>query len=331
MTRLTLKWLIVLALMSGSANAIEPSLVEKAQKGDAVAQNNLGLKYYNGDGVPKDSTEAVKWYRKSAEQGNANAQLLLGAMYATGDGIPKDSNEAVKWVRKAAEQGNADGQYCLGAMYDLGIGVLEDKAEAAKWYRMAAAQGNASAQSNLVKLLVVSAPTSVANKSGMADGIPEAIIYVVVAGVVAMGLFWLIASRRRAETPAQLGRQWFAWSTAIVTVTLLPKFIRQLERESFISWLIGVVVLGGLVFLIGWLYGCFRFSNQESSPASSTAPKVSVPTIQPAAQPTVPQSASPAILSDGGRRLAELKEIFERGLITKQEYDSKRETIIAQL
>ena len=38
-----------------------------AEQGDAVAQNNLGLMYANGRGVPEDDAEAVRWYRLAAE------------------------------------------------------------------------------------------------------------------------------------------------------------------------------------------------------------------------------------------------------------------------
>jgi uncharacterized protein len=31
-----------------------------------------------GQGVPEDDAEAVKWYRKAAEQGLARAQLIYG-------------------------------------------------------------------------------------------------------------------------------------------------------------------------------------------------------------------------------------------------------------
>ncbi len=42
-----------------------------AKQGNAKAQNNLGVMYYNGQGVPQDYAEAVKWWRKAAE-GNTN-------------------------------------------------------------------------------------------------------------------------------------------------------------------------------------------------------------------------------------------------------------------
>ena len=122
---------------------------KKAEKGDAIAQTNLGLIYTNGDSVPKDSSEAAKWYRKAADQGEADAQSALAYKYIMGDGVPKDSAEAVKWYRKAADQGNADARYNLGIMYANGVGVPKDSAEAVKWYHKAADQGNADAQFNL--------------------------------------------------------------------------------------------------------------------------------------------------------------------------------------
>ena len=52
-----------------------------AEDGDAEAQNDLGVMYGNGEGVPQDYKEAVKWYRLAAEQGVAAAQYNLGGMY----------------------------------------------------------------------------------------------------------------------------------------------------------------------------------------------------------------------------------------------------------
>jgi len=122
---------------------------EKAAKGDAAAQFNLGIMYDFGRGVVKDEAEAVKWYRKAADQGHAKAQYNLGIMYAEGQGVPKDEAEAVKWYRKAADQGVAEAQYNLGVMYASGLGVVKDEGEAVKWWRKAADQGDAPAQFNL--------------------------------------------------------------------------------------------------------------------------------------------------------------------------------------
>ena len=67
-----------------------------AEEGNAVAQNNLGLMYHNGWGVPQDNKEAVNWYRLAVEQGYAIAQYNLGLMYEKGKGVPQDDKEAAR-------------------------------------------------------------------------------------------------------------------------------------------------------------------------------------------------------------------------------------------
>ena len=125
-------------------------LKAKAEKGDAIAQYNLGVCYRDGQGVAKDAVEAVKWYLKAANQGLAIAQVNLALMYDDGQGVETNYTEAAKWSRKAAEQGNIGGaQKFLGWMYFAGHGVPQDYAESVKWYRKAAEQGDADAQGRL--------------------------------------------------------------------------------------------------------------------------------------------------------------------------------------
>lgn len=110
---------------------------------------NRGLMYQNGNGVPKDSAEAVRSYRKAADGGVAKAQYALGVMYQQGWGVGQDPTEAAQWFRKAADQGNALAQNDLGVLYQYGRGVLQDATVAVQWYRKAADQGDALAQRNL--------------------------------------------------------------------------------------------------------------------------------------------------------------------------------------
>jgi uncharacterized protein len=120
-----------------------------AEQGDASAQYNLGLTYRSGRGVRQNDREAANWYLKSAEQGDAQSEVYLALMYKNGYGVPQSDPEAVKWYCKAAEQGDASGQYNLGAMYATGRGVPQDETEAMRWYRKSAEQGYVPAQSKL--------------------------------------------------------------------------------------------------------------------------------------------------------------------------------------
>jgi TPR repeat protein len=121
----------------------------KAKAGDPESQVALGWHYMNGDGLPKDEKEAIRWFTRAAEQGYAKAQHNLGVCYAFGNGVAEDKVESVRWFRKAAEQGIAESQYNLGVSLQNGIGVKMDGVEAVKWYRIAAAQDYADAQYNL--------------------------------------------------------------------------------------------------------------------------------------------------------------------------------------
>ena len=68
-----------------------------AQNGDPEAQINLGNMYFDGNGVPQDNAESVKWYLLAAGQGSADAQIALGFLYEYGEAVPQDYVQAHKW------------------------------------------------------------------------------------------------------------------------------------------------------------------------------------------------------------------------------------------
>jgi serine/threonine-protein kinase len=152
--------------MPGGAAASLGSLddiVAAANRGEVAAQNALGVKYASGDGLPRDDTKAVEWYRKAAQQGFAKSQANLGDMYLSGrGGLDKDYNQALSWYLKAAQQDFPDAQYRLGYMYDKGFGTDKDVQRAVKLYRAAASAGYPDAE-NLLGILFATA----------GDGVPQ--------------------------------------------------------------------------------------------------------------------------------------------------------------
>ncbi len=48
-----------------------------ADKGETMAMFNLGVFYYNGRGVQRDTVEAMRWWRKAADNGDATAKATL--------------------------------------------------------------------------------------------------------------------------------------------------------------------------------------------------------------------------------------------------------------
>jgi TPR repeat protein len=139
-----------------------------ADQGDATAQNNLGVLYHKGQGVPQNYTEAVKWYRMSADQGYALAQYNLGIMYYQGQGVPQNYTEAVKWYRMSADQGHAQAQYSLGVMYEQGQGVPQDYVQAHMWFNLAASQGAELAFKNRDKVAALMTPSQIEKAQALA-------------------------------------------------------------------------------------------------------------------------------------------------------------------
>ncbi len=115
--------------------------LEKAEAGDADAQNFVAWRYHEGNGVEQSDDEAARWWQLAADQGHIPATNSLGACYSDGKGKPKNYDISFDLCLKAARQGYATAQYNVGASYYNGQGVLQMYDEAVKWHKLAAAQG----------------------------------------------------------------------------------------------------------------------------------------------------------------------------------------------
>ncbi|TAL01515.1 MAG: trypsin-like serine protease [Rhodospirillaceae bacterium] len=148
-------------------------LMPLAAQGNATAQNDLGVMYDTGNGVPQDYAEAVKWFRKSAEQGNPVAQYNLGAKYGNGQGIAQDPKESLKWFRLAAAQGYGRGFYNIAAAFINGEVVPRDYVIAAMYFDLAAgvlsADDAAKAVANRDRILANLTPAQVQQEHDMAQ------------------------------------------------------------------------------------------------------------------------------------------------------------------
>ena len=58
-------------------------------------------------------------------------------MYENGEGVPKNYDQAMKWYRKAAELGNKDAPNNIGTMHMSGIGVARNFVKAHMWFSIA--------------------------------------------------------------------------------------------------------------------------------------------------------------------------------------------------
>jgi TPR repeat protein len=143
-------------------------LRKSAEKGDASAQNTLGLLYGEGKGVPQDYRQAKEWFEMAAKQGHAGAQVNLGTLYLHGDGAPRSTEMALFWFSLAAQQEDALAFAKLGMMYAQGRGVLQDFIQAHKWYNLSAAHGELKAAEARDVLAQQMTPTQIAEAQKLA-------------------------------------------------------------------------------------------------------------------------------------------------------------------
>ena len=95
----------MVAYEKGDYKTALPIFEELALKGDAEAQNHLGVMYENGQGVKKDYLKAIEWYEKSVNQGDEMAQYNLGVVYHDSKGVRQDYKKAKEWFGKACDNG----------------------------------------------------------------------------------------------------------------------------------------------------------------------------------------------------------------------------------
>jgi len=140
------------ALEAGDyATALE-EFRQSAAEGLHLAQYNLGVMYYTGQGVEQSYEDAYHWLLQSAEQGHLNSMFNVATMYYNGQGVNsalmqvwplslfsrrQNLVQAATWYQEAAEYEHAGAQYNLATMYEVGEGVQQDLGEAYKWARLA--------------------------------------------------------------------------------------------------------------------------------------------------------------------------------------------------
>ncbi len=152
--RVTLVGLLLVSLFASSCAAPPPGtpqpliggpavseVLKRAQTGEPNAQNELGLMYSEGRGLPQNYLEAKDWFKKAADQGHAGAQVNLGTLYFLGRGAPYSDHMALFWFQRAAEQRNALAFAKLGMMYERGRAVRQSLVEAHMWYNLSVAYG----------------------------------------------------------------------------------------------------------------------------------------------------------------------------------------------
>jgi len=121
---------------------------EGSNLGDAACMNGLGLMIGSGFAGPVDQEKATAWYKASAEGGCDSGMYNLASVFED----KKDYAQALVWYRKAAEKDYPAARASLGMFYEHGTGVPRDYSQAMKWYLEAAADHDSSAMAGVGRL-----------------------------------------------------------------------------------------------------------------------------------------------------------------------------------
>jgi TPR repeat protein len=127
--------------MSGDGGALE-ELRRRANNGDPDALLELGIRYWDGNGVSKDRVAAVSCFSEASRSGCLPAQGWLAHSYLLGNGVEQDPVKALELARAGSELGDADCMATLGWAAYLGRGVAQDDQVAARWAERAATLGS---------------------------------------------------------------------------------------------------------------------------------------------------------------------------------------------
>ncbi len=113
-------------------------LQELAEDGKPEAQVELGYRYGNGEGLPKDPIEGIEWLKKAADQGYVSAKFSIACIYGNGWGVERDDDVAIKWFLEVTNDINSTrSMLALGNLFK----AKEDYEEARKWFRKADSDG----------------------------------------------------------------------------------------------------------------------------------------------------------------------------------------------
>lgn len=118
-----------------------------ARKHNGAAQAELGDRYIDGDGLPKDWKKGLCWYRSAAANGSVYAEYWLGIFYQNGYVVEESLPMASFWFERAKAHANsAAAEFHVGERYANDDAGIHDMGQALFWYERAAAKNNLQAE-----------------------------------------------------------------------------------------------------------------------------------------------------------------------------------------
>lgn len=103
----------------------------------AAADYDSGIRDYEAN----RHITAIAEFRRLAERGHGAAEFMIGVMYFNGRGVAKDTGVAAAWFHKAAMQAYPPAQLAYGSLHLRGVGLAPDPVAAYMWLALVANSG----------------------------------------------------------------------------------------------------------------------------------------------------------------------------------------------
>ena len=234
--------------------------------------------------------------------------------------------EAAKWYRAAAEQGDARAQFNLGLCYENGEGVEQSYAMAVRWYCVAAEKGDVNAQFNLA--------VSYEKGQGVRQSYIEAVKWYRAAaekGYVnaQFSLGWCYENGEGVEQSYTEAAKWYRAAAEQGDVRAKHKFMECCEKEQKekmkkVGMLIFCLASFIIILFVVLSYRVYKKRMSRRDPFVDSCQQ------KPDSEPVLQSDVKLNKLSVESK-MALIKDLFERGVMTEEEYKRKREAIVAEI
>ena len=124
-------------------------LAQAAERGDAEAQNLLGVMYLNGLGVAQEPRRAAQLFSRAAEHGLKEGRYNLCNLLYNGLGVAQDDVRAQEQLLASARAGHRPALRALGFLYHLAGRESHWQELSTRCFRMAAEAGDVQAKYTL--------------------------------------------------------------------------------------------------------------------------------------------------------------------------------------
>ena len=125
----------------GAVSEVRAIFAKACDAGDAMGCNNLANMYT--EGADRDPARARALYERACDRGSGMGCSAMGKALLSGDGVPRDATQAARFFSRSAtllqtecDLGNARACGQVGWLAERGLGIEKDVAKALRDYQV---------------------------------------------------------------------------------------------------------------------------------------------------------------------------------------------------